>query len=248
MQITSSLLSAAAVAVLAGTANATPVTRRAAAGQVVSQCVQPGLVALTFDDGPFQFTPQLLDILKQNDVKATFFVNANNFGNIETAPNPDTIRRMRAEGHMVGSHTGTHPDLQTISSADRQAQMVQVEEATRRIDGFAPRYMRAPYLSCQADCQADLGALGYVIVDTNLDSKDYENNTPETTHLSAEKFNNELSADVGANSYIVLSHDVHEQTVVSLVQKMIDTLKGKGYRAVTVGECLGDAPENWYKA
>lgn len=186
--------------------------------------------------------------MKQNDVKATFFVNANNFGNIETAPNPDTIRRMRAEGHMVGSHTGTHPDLQTISTADRQAQMVQVEEATRRIDGFAPRYMRAPYLSCQADCQADLGALGYVIVDTNLDSKDYENNTPETTHLSAEKFNNELSADVGANSYIVLSHDVHEQTVVSLVQKMIDTLKGKGYRAVTVGECLGDAPENWYKA
>ncbi|TDZ18932.1 Chitin deacetylase [Colletotrichum orbiculare MAFF 240422] len=245
----STLLGAAATAALAGSTNASPLARRQVpVGTPIFQCTQPGLVALTYDDGPFTFTPQLLDVLKQNDVKATFFVNGNNWANIEAGTNPDTIRRMRAEGHLVGSHTYAHPDLNTLSSADRISQMQQLEEATRRIDGFAPKYMRAPYLSCDAGCQGDLAGLGYHIIDTNLDTKDYENNKPETTHLSAEKFNNELSADVGANSYIVLSHDVHEQTVVSLTQKLIDTLKGKGYRAVTVGECLGDAPENWYKA
>ncbi|GKT54138.1 chitin deacetylase [Colletotrichum tofieldiae] len=246
----STLLGAAAVLALAGGVNAGPVSRRQGppVGQVLSQCTQTGLVALTFDDGPFTFTPQLLDTLAANDVKATFFVNGNNFGNIETAPNPDTIIRMKNEGHLIGSHTFSHPDLNTLSSADRISQMTQLEDATRRIAGFAPKYMRAPFLSCDDACLGDLAGLGYHVIDTSLDTKDYENTTPETTHISAEKFDNELSPDPASNSYIVLSHDVHEQTVVSLVQKMIDTLKAKGYRAVTVGECLGDAPENWYKA
>ncbi|UQC77196.1 polysaccharide deacetylase [Colletotrichum lupini] len=243
----STVVGAAALATLA---NASPLVRRQgpAVGQVISKCTQNGVVALTFDDGPFTYTSQLLDTLAANNVKATFFVNGNNWGNIETAPGPDNIRRMKAEGHLVGSHTYSHPDLSTLSSADRISQMTQLEDATRRIAGFAPKYMRAPFLSCDAACLSDMASLGYHVIDTSLDTKDYENDTPETTHISAEKFNNELSADAAGNSYIVLSHDVHQQTVVSLVQKMIDNLKSKGYRAVTVGECLGDAPENWYKA
>ncbi|KAK1524636.1 polysaccharide deacetylase [Colletotrichum paranaense] len=243
----STVVGAAALATLA---NASPLVRRQgpAVGQVISKCTQNGVVALTFDDGPFTYTSQLLDTLAANNVKATFFVNGNNWGNIETAPGPDNIRRMKAEGHLIGSHTYSHPDLSTLSSADRISQMTQLEDATRRIAGFAPKYMRAPFLSCDAACLSDMASLGYHVIDTSLDTKDYENDTPETTHISAEKFNNELSADAAGNSYIVLSHDVHQQTVVSLVQKMIDNLKSKGYRAVTVGECLGDAPENWYKA
>ncbi|WYZ39852.1 hypothetical protein EsH8_IV_000193 [Colletotrichum jinshuiense] len=246
----SAIIGAATVAALSGGVNSSPLVRRQSppVGQVLSQCTQPGLVALTFDDGPFTFTPQLLDTLAANSVKATFFVNGNNWDNIENAPNPATITRMKSEGHLIGSHTYSHADLSTLSSADRIAQMTQLEDATRRIAGFAPKYMRAPYLSCDEGCLGDLAGLGYHVIDTNLDTKDYENNTPETTHISAEKFTNELSADPTTNSYIVLSHDVHQQTVVSLVQKMIDTLRAKGYRAVTVGECLGDAPENWYKA
>ncbi|GKT51642.1 chitin deacetylase ARB_04768 [Colletotrichum spaethianum] len=246
----STLLGAAAVLVLTGGANAGPVSRRQGppVGQTISTCTQPGLVALTFDDGPFTFTQQLLDTLAANDVKATFFVNGNNFANIEEAPNPDTIIRMKNEGHLIGSHTYSHPDLSTLSSADRISQMTQLEDATRRIAGFAPKYVRPPFLSCDDACLSDMAGLGYHVIDTSLDTKDYENDTPETTHISAEKFDNELSTDAAANSYIVLSHDVHQQTVVSLVQKMIDTLKARGYRAVTVGECLGDAPENWYKA
>ncbi|TQN69797.1 Chitin deacetylase [Colletotrichum shisoi] len=248
----SSALSAttAVLALAAGGAYASPLFRRQSppVGQIISQCTQTGVVALTYDDGPFTFTPQLLDVLAANDVKATFFVNGNNFANIEEGIGPATINRMRSEGHLVGSHTYAHPDLNTLSSADRIAQMTQLEDATRRIAGFAPKYMRPPFLSCDEGCLSDLTGLGYHVIDTNLDTKDFENNTPDTTHISAEKFNNELSNDPASSSAIVLSHDVHEQTVISLTQKMIDTLKAKGYRAVTVGECLGDAPENWYKA
>ncbi|OLN85458.1 Chitin deacetylase-like protein 5 [Colletotrichum chlorophyti] len=248
---TSVLLGTAAIAALSGDVNASPLSRRQAppVGQVIEQCVAPGLVALTFDDGPFTFTSQLLDILAQNDVKATFFVNGNNFANIETAPNPDVIRRMRDEGHLVGSHTYAHPDLETLSSDDRKAQMTLLEDATRRIAGFAPRYMRAPFLSCNEGCLADLASLDYHVIGTNLDTKDFENNTPDTTHISAETFSNALNANPVEASFIVLNHDVHEQTVVSLVQKEIDTARARGYRLVTVGECLGDNnPSNWYKA
>ncbi|KAL0931335.1 Chitin deacetylase-like protein 5 [Colletotrichum truncatum] len=245
----STLLGAAAVAALSGGANASPLVRRAPeTGVVIEQCTQPGVVALTYDDGPFTFTPQLLDILKQNDVKATFFINGQNWGNIDTAPNPDTIRRMHAEGHQIGSHTYSHANLEQSSTEVRRTEMTSLEEATRRIAGIAPRYMRVPYLDCGAACLQDLKDLNYVVVGTNLDTKDYENNKPETTQISADKFNNELLPTPETSSFIVLSHDVHEQTVVSLTKKMIDTIKAKGYRTVTVGECLGETdPNSWYK-
>ncbi|KAF9877870.1 polysaccharide deacetylase [Colletotrichum karsti] len=232
-----------AAAALAGVASASPLNRRVNfVGQKVMQCTQPGLVALTYDDGPFAYTSQLLDLLAANNAKATFFVNANNWGSIYDYA--DVITRMHSEGHHVGSHTGTHPDLQTLSTADRQAQMKQVEDATQSIAGFKPRYMRAPFLSCEQDCLADLGALNYVIVDTSLDTKDYEHT--QDIDFSVNKFESELG-DPSVNSYIVLAHDVHQTTVNPLTQKMLDALRGKGFRAVTVGECLGEPQAAWYQ-
>jgi peptidoglycan/xylan/chitin deacetylase (PgdA/CDA1 family) len=72
-------------------------------GTVITSCTVSGTVALTFDDGPFVYTEQLLDILQSNGVHATFFQNGQNYDNIYNyAP---TIQRIVDEGHQIGSHT-----------------------------------------------------------------------------------------------------------------------------------------------
>ena len=92
---------------LAATAAATvspaaPVQKRTAAS-VISSCNKPGVIALTFDDGPFTFTDTLLDLLRDADMKATFFLNGQNWGNIYDYE--DIVNRFVAEGHQIGSHT-----------------------------------------------------------------------------------------------------------------------------------------------
>ena len=72
-------------------------------GSVIYSCTQPGVVALTFDDGPFVYTEELLDSLAANGQKATFFINGQNWDNINN--HVSTIQRMVADGHQVGSHT-----------------------------------------------------------------------------------------------------------------------------------------------
>jgi peptidoglycan/xylan/chitin deacetylase (PgdA/CDA1 family) len=77
--------------------------KRLAIGTVIEKCTVAGVVALTFDDGPSVYTETLLDLLKTNNQKATFFVNGQNYDNINNYAS--TIQRMITEGHQVASHT-----------------------------------------------------------------------------------------------------------------------------------------------
>jgi peptidoglycan/xylan/chitin deacetylase (PgdA/CDA1 family) len=72
-------------------------------GTVITSCSVPGTFALTFDDGPYIYTDELLNILASNDVKATFFLNGQNFGNIFSFTS--TVQRMVNDGHQIGSQT-----------------------------------------------------------------------------------------------------------------------------------------------
>ena len=88
--------------------------------------------------------------------------------------------------------------------------------------------------------------LGYHVVNWNVDTKDYLNDSPVKIQTSKNTFLDGVSTNSKSHSYIELSHDTHEQTAYNLNAFMIKTLKARGYRAVPVGECLGDARENWY--
>lgn len=81
-------------------------------GQIIRSCTTPNTVALTFDDGPSGYTPQLLDMLQEYGAKATFFMVGEG-----SQAYPDTIRRMRSEGHQVGSHTYVTSQPPAIRSA-----------------------------------------------------------------------------------------------------------------------------------
>lgn len=97
------LLGALAVVPAAASPVANLQARQIPAGSVISSCTTPGTVALTFDDGPFIYTERVLDALSSAGAKATFFLNGQNWGNINDFAS--TVRRMESEGHQVGSHT-----------------------------------------------------------------------------------------------------------------------------------------------
>lgn len=221
-----------------------------ALGQVVYSCANPRHVALTFDDGPFDYTNQLLDILGRLGVKATFFLAGNNYGTaMDEGQWPAVVRRMDDHQHHIASHTWNHPDLETVSEQQRANEMQRNDQAFASILGKTPKYMRAPFLSCAEGCQQQMANLGYYIIDTNLDTKDYENNTPETNWISQQLFDDGLGAGPGSEGFIVLAHDVHRTTVTTLTEHMINTLRNRGFEPVTVGECLGDTDRaNWYRA
>lgn len=94
------------VTALAAGAAASPVAVRQA-GSVIFSCTTPNTVALTFDDGPFAYTDQALDLLSNAGIKATFFLNGQNWANINDYAS--TVQRMNSEGHQIGSHTYASP-------------------------------------------------------------------------------------------------------------------------------------------
>ncbi|KAG7407520.1 Chitin deacetylase [Fusarium oxysporum f. sp. rapae] len=218
----------------------------------ITNCTTPRTFALTFDDGPYKYTDQVLDVLKQNNSKATFFITGTNLGkgqiDDETTGWPKILGRMYSEGHQLASHTWSHQDLTASSDEVRQQQIIYNEMAFRNIFGFFPKYLRPPYGTCNrvSACLDYATKLGYHVINWNLDTTDFENNTPDMIQTSKNTFSNGVSTNAKANAYIELSHDVQKQTAYNLTAFMIKTIKDRGYKAVPVGECLGDARENWY--
>ena len=212
------------------------------------------VVALTYDDGPYLYTSQLLDLLKSYGFTATFFMTGNNLhkGPIdETEPYPALIRRMVAEGHQVASHTWSHYSLSKIPSDVRKQQMVKNERAIANIIGKYPTYMRPPYSQCSqaSGCWADMKALGYHRVYFDLDTQDYLNPTAATVQNSKDIVNQILGPQaVGvATDYLSIQHDLVEQSVANLTGYYFDLIRARGWKGVTAGECLNDAPANWYR-
>ncbi|RPA97611.1 glycoside hydrolase/deacetylase [Choiromyces venosus 120613-1] len=210
-------------------------------GSMISSCTTGGVVALTFDDGPYIYTSDLLDLLARYQARATFFVNGQNWGAPITDPsNQDLIRRMISGGHQVGSHTWSHPSLSSLSTADMTSQMTSLESAITSAIGKYPTYMRPPYFECNDACLGVMDGLSYHVIYTNLDTLDWANTG--NIQVSMDIF----SQNVASNS-LVLAHDVHPTTVYTLAEHMIVESQNRGLRLVTVGECLGDPSENWYR-
>jgi hypothetical protein len=158
---------------------------------------------------------------------------------------------MHSAGHQIGSHTWTHQNLESSDDFLRETQIVYNEMAFRDLFGFFPAHLRPPYDASDAGingCLDLVTGLGYHVVDFDLDTKDYLNDSPLHIQASKDIFAAALAgSDPNEDSFLVLVHDTHEQTVYNLTQYMITSLQDAGYRAVTLGECLGDASENWYR-
>ncbi|KAE8146671.1 polysaccharide deacetylase family protein [Aspergillus avenaceus] len=233
-----SIFTVALLATLTSNALAGPVrSRDVPLGQVVTYCTSPNTIALTFDDGPSGYTPQLLDLLAEYGARATFFLTGD-----ASRQYPDVIKRMRREGHQVASHTYDHANLPSLNHDQIVSQMNRLEDVLIPLMGDVPAYMRPPYFETNDLVLQTMRELGYKVIQASIDTKDYLNNDPARIDDSYQKFVNELNA--GGN--IVLAHDIHEQTVVTLARKMLDESKARGLALTTVGDCLGEDPSKWY--
>ncbi|PWW77405.1 Carbohydrate Esterase Family 4 protein [Tuber magnatum] len=221
-------------------------------GMDIYSCAKKGTIALTYDDGPWIYTNELLDILQRKGVKVTFFVTGNNLdkGAID-APNSQwrsIIARAYNDGHQIASHTWDHWDLDTLSESDRRFQMTRLEQALVSIIGKYPTYMRPPYIRCESACRTTMDDLGYHVIIWDLNTDDYNNDSPELIENSKRIVRDEIQGTSPADrNFMSIAHDIHEQTVVSLTEYQIDIGLANGYQHVRLGECLNDPEANWYR-
>jgi len=191
-------------------------------------------VALTFDDGPSPFDERLLQILKDNDAKATFFLIGN-----KVAANPAGAKWIADAGMEIGNHTWEHPNMATLPAEDIAAQFSKANDAITAATGRAPTlYRPAGGLSTDAVRQT-AATFGLSEILWDVISFDWANdaNTAATRQL--------LMSQIKPGS-VVLFHDTYSSTV-DLVYQFIPVLKANGYRMVTVGELLGSrAPGSSY--
>lgn len=197
-------------------------------------CSMVKCVALTFDDGPSPYTDRLLQILKANDAKATFFLIGN-----KVAANPAGARRIAEAGMEVGSHTWEHPNMTTIPPEDVAAQFARANDAIAAATGRKPTlYRPAGGLSNPAVRQsAATFGLAEILWDVIPFDWANDSNTAATRQV--------LMTQIKPGS-VVLFHDTYSSTV-DLVYQFIPVLKANGYRLVTASELLGPrAPGSSY--
>ncbi|MDQ0466207.1 cellulose synthase/poly-beta-1,6-N-acetylglucosamine synthase-like glycosyltransferase/peptidoglycan/xylan/chitin deacetylase (PgdA/CDA1 family)/spore germination protein YaaH [Caulobacter ginsengisoli] len=202
---------------------------------------RPGLVALTFDDGPDpRWTPKILDILKAKRAQATFFVIGKNMQD-----DPGAVRREVAEGQLVGSHTWTHPNIGEISAPQADLELNTTQRLFEVLTGRSLRLFRPPYFgdaepSTPNEVEPLLTAqkLGYLIVGLRIDPDDWKK--PDPQHI----IDTTLArlADGGPRAgQIVLLHDGggDRSRTVAALPGLIDALRAHGYRLVSVDQLAG---------
>ncbi|KAF9380687.1 hypothetical protein CPB97_008196 [Podila verticillata] len=214
-------------------------------GSIVKSCSMDNSIAITFDDGPFEYTNDLLDTLDRENVKVTFFVNGQNVGNINSYPN--IVKRAYRSGHHIASHTWGHVDLTTVSLDEVADQMNRLDNYLKRILGVRPVFMRPPYGSLNLQVQNWLVNQGYTIVVWNIDTNDWRH--PNDVDESLDAYRRALGASgARGHGFIALAHDTLGTTAYTLAPAVIKYARNQGFNLVTVGACLGLSPSQWYRS
>ena len=183
-------------------------------------------IALTFDDGPGKTTtPKLLDLLAKRGVKVTFFVLGEN-----VQENPEILKREVAEGHEIGNHSWSHPNLAKMSEEAVKKQLQGTQDLVFQLTGTKPKTMRPPYGSF-TDHQRKWAneQFGFKVVLWEVDPLDWKR--PGSSVVAQR-----ILSDTRPG-YIILAHDIHPGTVDAMAET-IDGLLAKGFKFVTVSELI----------
>ncbi|NYE08432.1 cellulose synthase/poly-beta-1,6-N-acetylglucosamine synthase-like glycosyltransferase/spore germination protein YaaH/peptidoglycan/xylan/chitin deacetylase (PgdA/CDA1 family) [Bacillus niacini] len=193
-------------------------------------------VVLTFDDGPDPaYTPQILDILNKNHIKGTFFIVGEN-----AVLHPELVKRMHKEGHEIGNHTFTHPDIESITPFQTTLELNANQRLFQGITGHSTTLFRPPYTAnAEPKSSGELlpmlqaQKLGYTMVGELIDSEDWQG------HSSQEIVNQVLDQLPEGN--VILLHDSggDRSNTVKALPFLIKELKKRGYTFTTVAELIG---------
>ena len=187
-------------------------------------CRKVKCIALTFDDGPVAGTTELLDLLKKEEVPATFFV----VGQMAQA-HPEILARMANEGHVIGNHSYNHADFTKMKASAIRKQITDTNEIIFNATGQKATLMRPPFGASNAGVRSIEKDLGMAQILWNVDPDDWKDRNAKVVAdrvLSAVR--------PGA---IILSHDLYATTRAAY-KTIIPKLKAQGYVFVTVPQLL----------
>ncbi|KAJ3228795.1 chitin deacetylase [Chytriomyces hyalinus] len=185
----------------------------------------------SFDDGPSENTPIVLDYFRNIGMKATFWVVGS-----QVAKYPETLLAAFNAGHEIGCHTWSHPDLVTLSDEEVVAELVYGAKSIYEVTGRVPRYFRPPYGSINDDVRQVAALMGLQAVTWSQDSEDWSYVGTSEMYKVPQTFESWL--DDGVEQAISLQHDLNEETV-SVVKESMDILINAGRVIKPLTECIG---------
>lgn len=187
-------------------------------GKYDSSKIRP-MIALTYDDGPGQFTDELLDCLEENNARATFYMLGEN-----VVQSPETVERMKKSGMELGNHTYNHEMLPSLDRDGIRKQLGKTNDALEDASGSPAASLRPPGGSFDETVQnlADMP-----IIKWSIDTKDWATRDADNTY--------QVVMDNAQDGSVVLMHDIHESSVKASL-RMIPDLIEKGFKLVTVQE------------
>lgn len=183
-------------------------------------CDRVKCVALTFDDGPGPYTAGLLDTLKKDGVRATFFMLGENVGGHRAV-----VRRMALEGHELADHSWSHPQLTALSPAEVRSQIERTQKAIKEASGgVEPTLMRPPYGATNKHVGR---IIGMPLILWSVDTLDWRyRNVARDVRVGIKE---------PKSGGIILFHDIHK-TSVEAIPQVVDGLRKRGFTFVTVSE------------
>ena len=180
---------------------------------------QRPMIALTFDDGPGEYTEELINCLVENNAKATFFMLGQN---VEAYP--EIAKELSDAGMELGNHSYSHPDLVTIGAEAAAQQVSNTDAALKAATGFEATVMRPPGGSFNDSVKA---AIDHPLIIWSIDTRDWATKSEDQTY--------QVVMDNAQDGSVVLMQDIHEWSVKAAI-RMIPDLIAKGFKLVTVSE------------
>lgn len=211
----------------------------AASAEVHNQCKKTGMFALTFDDGPTEYTNTLLKHLDEKKVLATFHLSTQNLADPQVQ---SMVKRISGAGHLVGTRTEPNWDLARMSEDQLASAVARQSNVLGQFLGYFPKLLRLPYGKVTGKVQSALEKAGAIITTHNLESYDFSKDQKRIQSA----FNLAMGLkSSGSASFISLQHDAVKSSV-DAVPDIIDAIKKHGYKLVKLDECIdaGDLRKN----
>jgi cellulose synthase/poly-beta-1,6-N-acetylglucosamine synthase-like glycosyltransferase/spore germination protein YaaH/peptidoglycan/xylan/chitin deacetylase (PgdA/CDA1 family) len=198
------------------------------------------VIALSFDDGPdSKYTPRVLDILSRYHVPATFFVIG-----VNAERNIDLIKREYREGHEIGNHTYSHPNIALVGDYRTALELSATQRIVENATGHSTTLFRPPYnADSEPQTPNEIKPIeraqhyGYITVAESIDPRDWQTPTTATAILD------EVKAEE-ANGHIILLHDAggNREATIEALPRIIEYFQSKGYRFIRAGDLIGKTP------
>ncbi|KAI9298309.1 glycoside hydrolase/deacetylase [Neoconidiobolus thromboides FSU 785] len=201
----------------------------------IFNCKTPGHFALTFDDGPTEYTDEILNILKEHRVIATFFVLG---VQLEKNELKSKLVRTFEEGHTIASHSYSHPKFLERNDQQIVEEIKKTENLIFDIIGKRPAFFRFPYLSMDQRVQRIVASLGYQNIHVSVDSFDWREKSGNSDMIRWNIINGVKNSDPTKNSFISLQHETTLPRLAKLPD-IIRFIREKKYKFVNMETCLG---------